>query len=93
MKLHSQIDGSGCYAKPLQSNCGFFQETEIEDSFTGKTQVCFFYEDQGRDANPSATHPWRVVFYYASHLAITRKFGSEEQKNRFLAGLAKEDAE
>jgi hypothetical protein len=78
---------TGCYAEPIQPNCAFFKAAEIVDSYTGKAQRCFFYEDQGQDSNPRSTHPWRVVFYYASHLAITKKFGTAGEKNRFLATL------
>lgn len=84
---HSQREGSGCYAKPTPANCGFFQPVEITDEFTGEPRLCFFYEDKGRDYGFPR---WRVCFYYASHLALTRFFESEAKKNAFLATLLPE---
>ncbi len=91
---HSTRTGSGCYAKPIQPNCAFFKPVELEDDFDKKPvpRLCFFYEDKGRDPSSDqyGLERWRVCFYYESHLAITKFWRSEEQKNRFLATLEKE---
>lgn len=74
----------GCFTKPILPNCGFFAPTAIRDEFTGVDRECFFYEDKGRDISFPR---WRVSFYYASHMAITRFFSSEAAKDGFLAVL------
>src|SRR6185369_16266450 len=83
---------TGCFAEPILPHCSFFRPVELTDDFdrVPVARRCFFYEDLGRD--PSlflGCERWRVVFYYASHLAITKVWASKEQKDAFLATLEK----
>lgn len=75
---------TGCFAEPTPANCGFFARTIIRDEFSNQDRECFFYEDNGKD---SGFPRWRVCFYYASHLALTKFFASEAEKDRFIASL------
>lgn len=86
---HSQLTGSGCCAQPTPPNCAFFKPTEILDELSARpvTRLCFFYEDKGRDIGFPR---WRVCFYYESHMALTKFFASESEKNDFLASLEPE---
>lgn len=79
---------TGCHTEPTPANCAFFKRVEIVDDSTGMTHDCFFYEDKGRDYGFPR---WRVCFYYDSHLALTKFFASEADKNQFLASLQLED--
>ena len=87
MTPRSQRTGTGCYTKPTPPNCGFFEPTEIEDSFSGQRHRCFLYEDKGCDIG---FQRWRVCFYYKSHMALTKFFASEESKDRFIKSLPSE---
>ncbi len=80
--------------------------TQVTDSFDGKTVTARYYEDHGKDPgaetrvglwNPNANwyekiNRWRVSFYYDTHLAITKLFHSEEDKNKFLNSLPRDPA-
>ena len=77
---------SGCHTYPTPANCAFFKRTEILDELAAIPvwRECFFYEDKGRDVSFAR---WRVCFYYESHMALTRFFSSESEKNAFLSTL------
>lgn len=82
--MTTEPEATGCLREPIQPNCGRFEPTMIRDEFSGNDRRCFFYEDCGRDVSFDR---WRVYFYYASHLALTKFFPSAEAKDAFISSL------
>lgn len=60
-----------------------FLPTKICDSFTGKEQICHYYELGPKDYEGY----YRVIFYYKPSFAITRRFHTEASRDKFLAKL------
>lgn len=60
-----------------------FLPTKITDSFTGKSEICSYYELGPKDYEGH----YRVNFYYSRSFAITTRFNSEASRDNFLRSL------